>query len=58
MALPLGMALLIYRFLQAGWSIVTGKTDKIISSHEVEEELEVAITESSQNESGSQRGNN
>jgi C4-dicarboxylate transporter DctQ subunit len=58
MALPLGMALLIYRFLQAGWSIVTGKTDKIISSHEVEEELEVAITESSQNESGSQRGIN
>jgi C4-dicarboxylate transporter DctQ subunit len=58
LALPLGMALLTYRFLQAGWSILNGKTDKIITSHEVEEELEAAIAESSQSESDSQRGNN
>ena len=40
LALPLGMALLTFRFLQIAWEIVTGKTDKLISSHEVEEELQ------------------
>ena len=39
-ALPLGMALLTFRFLQIGWRVVTGKMDKIIASHEVENELE------------------
>ena len=39
-ALPLGMALLTFRFLQVGWRVVTGKMDKIIASHEVENELE------------------
>ena len=39
-ALPLGMALLTFRFLQVGWRVVTGKMDKIIASHEVESELE------------------
>ncbi len=40
LALPLGMALLTFRFLQVGWQIITGKLDKIIASHEVEEEIE------------------
>ena len=40
LALPLGMALLTFRFLQVGWQVITGKLDKIIASHEVEEEIE------------------
>jgi C4-dicarboxylate transporter DctQ subunit len=36
LALPLGMALLTLRFLQAGWKIITGQQDTIIASHEAE----------------------
>jgi len=36
LALPLGMALLTLRFLQAGWKVVTGQLDTIIASHEAE----------------------
>ncbi len=43
LALPLGMALLTFRFLQLGWRVLTGDLDKIIASHEVEDELEEAI---------------
>lgn len=32
--LPAGMALLAFRFLQAGWRIVTGRSDRVIASHE------------------------
>ena len=42
-ALPLGMALFTLRFFQLAWHVMTGKVDKIISSHEVEEELEEAM---------------
>ena len=42
LALPLGMALLTFRFLQLGWRILIGDQDKIIASHEVEDELEEA----------------
>ncbi|MEZ9522757.1 TRAP transporter small permease [Enterovibrio norvegicus] len=38
--LPLSMFLLLVRFCQAFWMIWTGKTDRIIASHEVEDELE------------------
>ncbi len=38
--LPLSMALLLFRFLQAGWGVYTGRLDRIVASHEVEEELE------------------
>ena len=38
-ALPLGMALLTYRFLQAGWRILKGQQYSIIASHEAEEKL-------------------
>lgn len=47
-ALPLGMALMTYRFAQLAWAIATGKADKIIASHEVEEELEEALAEEEQ----------
>jgi C4-dicarboxylate transporter DctQ subunit len=39
LALPLGIALMTIRFLQMGYKIITGEVDKIIASHEVEEEL-------------------
>ena len=45
LALPLGILLLTFRFLELGWKVVTGELDKIISSHEVEEELEEAIAQ-------------
>jgi C4-dicarboxylate transporter DctQ subunit len=38
-ALPLGMLLLTLRFAQLGWSVLTGQSDTIIASHEVEELL-------------------
>ena len=37
--LPLSMALLLFRFLQAGWSIWTGQSDRIVASHEIEDEI-------------------
>lgn len=40
MALPISMALLTFRFSQATYQILTGKLDRLISSHEGEEELE------------------
>lgn len=41
-ALPLGMALLTFRFLQAGWRIYTGKQYSIVAAHEVEEQIDEA----------------
>lgn len=38
--LPISMALLTYRFLQAGWRIFIGQQDTVIASHEAEEMLE------------------
>ena len=43
LALPLGMALLTLRFLQLGWRIITGDLDRLVASHEVEDELEEAL---------------
>ncbi|MGD8172358.1 TRAP transporter small permease [Vibrio sp. TRT 21S02] len=40
MALPIGMALLTFRFLQATIQIATGKLDRLIAGHEAEEDLE------------------
>ena len=38
-ALPLGMALMTFRFLQIAWFIMTNKVDRMIDSHEAEEQL-------------------
>ncbi|QGX96815.1 TRAP transporter small permease [Roseovarius faecimaris] len=38
--LPLATALLLYRFIQAGVAVWTGKIDRIVASHEVEDEIE------------------
>jgi len=40
LALPLGVGLLTLRFLQATWDILTGRSDRLIASHEAEELLE------------------
>lgn len=37
LALPLGMALLTFRFLQLGWKVFRGDIDMIICSHEAED---------------------
>ena len=40
--LPLSMALMLFRFLQAGRALWVGKTDRIVAGHEVEDELQKA----------------
>lgn len=40
MALPIGMALLTFRFAQIAYQILAGRLDRMISGHEAEEELE------------------
>lgn len=41
-ALPIGMALLTLRVLEAGWKVITGQLDMIIASHEAEDLIEEA----------------
>ena len=38
--LPLGMALLIFRFVEAGLRILRGEADRIIAAHEAEDAVE------------------
>lgn len=40
--LPVGMALLFFRFAQAGWRIAIGEADRVIASHEAEELVDEA----------------
>jgi len=50
MALPIGMALLLFRVLQATWRVITGKQDLLIAGHEAEEMMEeMAPEQESQN---------
>lgn len=44
-ALPLGLFLLTFRFIQAGWNVVTGQYDRIIAGHEAEDLLEELTAE-------------
>jgi len=37
LALPLGMTLLTFRFVQLGWKVIRGEIDMIICSHEAED---------------------
>lgn len=41
-ALPLSMALMLFRFLQAARAIWIGKIDRVVASHEVEDEIQEA----------------
>ncbi|PHS76815.1 MAG: C4-dicarboxylate ABC transporter permease [Rhodospirillaceae bacterium] len=43
-ALPLGMVLLLYRFLQLSWQVWVGEVDLIIASHEAEDMEETMST--------------
>ncbi len=44
-ALPIGLFLLTFRFLQAAWQVITGEIDIIIASHEAEELVEEAAAQ-------------
>lgn len=44
-ALPIGMAMLTFRFLQIAFQILSGKIDRMIASHEAEEDLEALKAE-------------
>ncbi|WP_340149486.1 TRAP transporter small permease [uncultured Sneathiella sp.] len=48
--LPFGMALLLYRFLQAAWAVYTGKQMLIIVSHEAEDAVEEAAAKAAREE--------
>ena len=41
-ALPIGLLLLTFRFVQLAWKVFTGQADTIIASHEAEELVEEA----------------
>ncbi len=44
-ALPLGLALLTFRFIQAAWRVMTGEIDSVIASHEAEDLVEEAAAQ-------------
>ena len=44
-ALPLGMALLLFRFLQAAWRVLTARQDLLIASHEAQEQVDEATAD-------------
>ena len=48
MALPIGMALLLFRFIQATWYVITDKQVGIIASHEAEELMEEVTSKNAQ----------
>ena len=42
LVLPLSMALMLFRFLQAAWALWVGAADRLVASHEVEDEIQDA----------------
>ncbi len=42
-ALPLGMGLLVIRFIEAAYQILTNRRDSLIAAHEVEEMIEESV---------------
>ncbi len=51
-ALPLGLALLLFRFVQAFWLILTGRRARLIAGHEAEEMAEQAKQRSAEEPQG------
>lgn len=47
--LPVSMALMVLRFAQASVAVWTGKVDRVVASHEVEDEIETARSEIEEN---------
>jgi C4-dicarboxylate transporter DctQ subunit len=41
-ALPIGLLLLTFRFVQTAWKVITGEIDTIIAGHEAEDLVEEA----------------
>ncbi|MCJ2375617.1 TRAP transporter small permease [Vibrio sp. ZSDZ34] len=56
MALPIGMALLTFRFLQVAYQILRGDLDRMIAGHEAEEDLEALKAELADNPSDDNKG--
>ncbi len=56
MALPIGMALLTFRFLQVAYQIVNDDLDRMIAGHEAEEDLEALKAELADNPSDDNKG--
>ena len=42
LVLPLSMALMLFRFLKAAWALWVGAADRLVASHEVEDEIQDA----------------
>ena len=42
LVLPLSIALMLFRFLQAAWALWVGAADRLVASHEVEDEIQDA----------------
>ena len=42
LVLPLSMALMLFRFLQSAWALWVGAADRLVASHEVEDEIQDA----------------
>jgi C4-dicarboxylate transporter DctQ subunit len=58
LALPLGLALITFRFIQQAYLIATGKIDKIIAGHEVEDEIkELHVDQEGSEQIQKQEGN-
>ncbi len=55
-ALPLGMALLTYRFAEAAWHMVAGRQDLVIAGHEAEELVEEATRAAEAEQTDSKEG--
>ncbi|MEO1205232.1 MAG: TRAP transporter small permease [Pseudomonadota bacterium] len=47
-ALPLGMTLLTFRFLEVAWRVIRGEQDLLIASHEAEEMIETLGNDAAQ----------
>jgi len=50
-ALPLGMGLLLFRYLQVAWRVATDRQELIVASHEAEDEIEAAADRATHGES-------
>ena len=51
-ALPLGMALLLFRLVQAGWRVLKAQQDLLIASHEAQEKVDEAAAATARDERG------
>ncbi|WP_164657772.1 TRAP transporter small permease [Tropicibacter sp. Alg240-R139] len=55
LVLPISMLLLVLRFAQAGVQIWSGEADRMVASHEVEDELDEARARATEGENGGEK---